>query len=137
MVVSDALEQAHLMEYPSLASKLRARDSLMSVAEFKKLLGVDQQTIYEWVWQGKVPAVRIGNRVKFDPRSVAAWLDARTTGITRRRKTPDSDASALQGCRPLQMPNKALSSRCLNDPATVESCVPNSPLRVLPLRKCA
>jgi excisionase family DNA binding protein len=52
----------------------------MSIKEVKALLGVDQQTLYEMVWKGQIPSTRIAGRVKFDPRSLATWLEANSSG---------------------------------------------------------
>jgi len=58
----------------TLVDELAARKKLMTVQEMVELLGVHQQTIYEWVWKGKIPSVRIGARIKFDPRAIANWM---------------------------------------------------------------
>lgn len=33
-------------------------------------------TIYQWARAGKIPSVRLGNLVRFDPERIQAWLDA-------------------------------------------------------------
>jgi excisionase family DNA binding protein len=64
----------------TLTADLQRRNSLMSVKEVVTLLGVHTQTVYEWVWTGKIPSVRIGSRIKFDPRALAAWMQAGQLG---------------------------------------------------------
>ena len=64
----------------TLATDLKQRRSLMTVKEVVTLLGVHQQTVYEWVWAGKIPSVRIGSRIKFDPRAIATWMQAGQLG---------------------------------------------------------
>ena len=64
----------------TLASDLRERKSLLDVREVVTLLGVHQQTIYEWAWAGKIPHIRVGARIKFDPRALAAWIEAASLG---------------------------------------------------------
>jgi excisionase family DNA binding protein len=61
--------------HPSLAAKLRARDKYLEVSEVAALLGINKFTLYDWVKAGRIPAQRIGGRVKFDPWKLAAWLD--------------------------------------------------------------
>lgn len=58
----------------TLVEELTARKTMMTVQEVVELLGVHQQTIYEWVWKGKIPPIRIGARIKFDPHAIANWL---------------------------------------------------------------
>jgi excisionase family DNA binding protein len=64
----------------TLTADLQTRNSLMTVKEVIALLGVHQQTVYEWVWAGKIPSVRIGSRIKFDPRALALWMQAGQLG---------------------------------------------------------
>lgn len=64
----------------TLVTDLQKRHSLMTVKEVMELLGVHQQTIYEWVWAGKIPSLRIGSRIKFDPRAIATWIEAGQLG---------------------------------------------------------
>lgn len=59
---------------------MRKRKSLMTVREITTLLGVHQQTVYEWCWAGKIPSVRIGARIKFDPRAIATWMESGRLG---------------------------------------------------------
>ena len=64
----------------TLVDELAARKQMMTVQDVVELLGVHQQTIYEWVWTGKIPSIRIGARIKFDPRALASWMRAGQLG---------------------------------------------------------
>jgi excisionase family DNA binding protein len=55
----------------TIIEELRARRKMMTVKELKDLLDNHQQTVYEWVWAGKIPAHRVGGRIKFDPASAS------------------------------------------------------------------
>ena len=45
-----------------------------TVAEY---LGVSQGTIRRWIKEAKIPVVRLGKCVRFDPRSLEEWLARR------------------------------------------------------------
>ena len=64
----------------SLVDKLRDRIALLSLTELAGILGVHRMTLYGWTKEGKVPAVRVGSRWKYDPAQIAGWYEARETG---------------------------------------------------------
>jgi excisionase family DNA binding protein len=35
-------------------------------------------TVYEGTKEGKIPYMRIGSRIKFDPGALAVWMETRT-----------------------------------------------------------
>ena len=55
--VKNALEQT--------ASKQEPETVLLTRNEVAKLLGISLVTLTEWIKQGKIPALRIGTRVRF------------------------------------------------------------------------
>jgi excisionase family DNA binding protein len=70
--------EVHIVD--SLIQKLRARNSLISVAEVSKLLGFHPVTIRDWSRAGRLPAMRIAGQWRFDPGALAAWVDERKMG---------------------------------------------------------
>jgi excisionase family DNA binding protein len=64
----------------TLVQKLRARTSLLSIAEVSDLLGFHPVTLRDWARDGRLPGVRIGSAWRFDPLEIARWLEARRTG---------------------------------------------------------
>jgi excisionase family DNA binding protein len=64
----------------TLVERLEARSDLMSVNELAEIIGSHAQTIYKWTRQHKLPYVRVGGRLKFDPIVTAGWLRARSIG---------------------------------------------------------
>lgn len=51
---------------------------LLTVQELADLLQVPLKTIYTWRYKGiGPPAVPVGKYLRFRPKDVAAWLDAR------------------------------------------------------------
>jgi excisionase family DNA binding protein len=60
-----------------IIDSLKRRRGYVSSTESMAMLGVTRQTLWRWVTEGKIPAVRIGTGNKFDPAHVAAWLQER------------------------------------------------------------
>lgn len=50
---------------------------LLTVPEVARLLRVHPRTIRRLVADRRLPCVRIGTRVRFEPRSVLRWLSVR------------------------------------------------------------
>jgi len=55
-------------------------ESFYTVKQLAAILAVKPLTIYRMVKDGKLPAVRIGRSVRFDPDAVAAFLDSVRVG---------------------------------------------------------
>lgn len=55
--------------------------NLLSVREIAQHLGVAERTIYDWVHQRKIPALKLGDSrnspVRFDPDAIDRWLKDR------------------------------------------------------------
>jgi excisionase family DNA binding protein len=49
---------------------------LLTVQEAAKYLAVSVSTLYGWVWQRRVPFVKIGRALRFDPSDLEAFVDA-------------------------------------------------------------
>lgn len=55
-------------------------DQFYNVRELAEKLAVKPLTIYRLVAEGKLPAVRIGRALRFDPVAIAAFLDSVRVG---------------------------------------------------------
>lgn len=55
-------------------------DQFYNVKALSERLAVKPITIYRLVGQGKLPAVKIGRSMRFDPDAVAAFLDSVRVG---------------------------------------------------------
>jgi excisionase family DNA binding protein len=49
----------------------------LTTSDVSKLLGIHRETLYQWIRDGRIPAMRIGRNLKFDPAALAVWLEAR------------------------------------------------------------
>jgi excisionase family DNA binding protein len=53
---------------------------MLDGSQVAEILSMHPFTVRKWVAAGKIPYVRLGGRVKFDPGALAAWFDKRTLG---------------------------------------------------------
>ncbi len=57
----------------------------LSIAVLAERLLVKRSTLYAWAEQGKIPHLKLGRLLRFDPDEIEAWLQVR-----RQEVTPDS-----------------------------------------------
>lgn len=55
-------------------------ERLLTARELGDLLGFQAGTIVDWAEAGKVPAFRIGGRLRFRLSEVEAWLETKRAG---------------------------------------------------------
>ena len=53
---------------------------LWNLRESAKAIGVSGKTLQTWAKRGKVPCVRIGSRVLYDPQDLQRWIEKLKTG---------------------------------------------------------
>ena len=58
----------------SIIEKLQKFDRALTVSELAGLLSMSRRTIYEHAAARRIPSMRIGSSVRFDPSAVAKWL---------------------------------------------------------------
>ena len=59
----------------SIIKTLRERAEPLNVAELAKLLVVRETTILRWVRRRQIPAIRIGDVIRFDGTLLADWIE--------------------------------------------------------------
>jgi excisionase family DNA binding protein len=64
-----------------IVAQLKDRTTLMSVSETAAVIGVHVVTLRDWVREGRIPAIRVGNRWAVDPGDLAEWLVARRSAM--------------------------------------------------------
>lgn len=62
----------------SMIEKLRERASPLNVKELAKLLDVADSTVQRWARKYQIPAIRIGDTIRFDPGMLADWIEMRS-----------------------------------------------------------
>lgn len=58
-------------------------ERLLTPAEVCQILSVKVQTIYNWVHLKTFPHVKVGNRLRFSPTAVKAWIDEQTPELVK------------------------------------------------------
>jgi excisionase family DNA binding protein len=62
-----------------LAEQVEKNTEALTVPEVAKLCRTSTMTIYRQVKQGCIPHFKIGDSVRFDPKSLAGWLRQKIT----------------------------------------------------------
>lgn len=52
-------------------------EGLLTVRELARYLQLNEKTVYEWVGEGRLPCIRLGNRIRFAPNDITRWLASR------------------------------------------------------------
>jgi excisionase family DNA binding protein len=60
-----------------ITDQLKTKTQYMTLQAVALLLGSHEMTLRKWAKRGKIPAVRIGDQIKFDPAAVVDWLRGR------------------------------------------------------------
>jgi excisionase family DNA binding protein len=55
---------------------IAVRDGLLTIRQAAQYLAVSDSTLYGWVWQRRIPFVKIGRAVRFDLQDLAAFIEA-------------------------------------------------------------
>lgn len=55
----------------------RSERLLVNTNEAARMLSIAPRTLWGLTAAGEIPAVRIGRAVRYDPRDLRAWLDAK------------------------------------------------------------
>ncbi len=59
---------------------------LVNVPTLAARLGVSPSTIYQWVCARRIPYLKVGRRVMFNPQSIDTWLTARAQPMLSARQ---------------------------------------------------
>ena len=57
-----------------LAESLAHRATALTVSDVASLLNISERQVYKLAAEGRIPCFKIGNSVRFDPATIAAWL---------------------------------------------------------------
>lgn len=53
-----------------------SRERLMTVQEAARYLAVSASTLYGWVWQRRIPFIKMGSALRFDPHDLEMFVEA-------------------------------------------------------------
>lgn len=64
----------------------RARQGLLDVAEAAEFLAVTVSTLYGWVWQRRIPFVKLGRALRFDIADLERFVDRNRVDARRNHQ---------------------------------------------------
>ena len=64
-----------------LAGHIAAMPGAISAPKLAQLLGVSRSYIYQLASDNRIPYLRIGHLLRFDPSAVAAWLRSKEVSV--------------------------------------------------------
>lgn len=88
-----------LIDEPKADSKEgMAREGLLTIREAAQYLAVSVSTLYGWVWQRRIPFVKIGRALRFDPHDLTAFVEANKQ-LPRKEVSPLGSRNACYNTR--------------------------------------
>lgn len=70
-------------------------DHLLKIGEVARYLQVRRPTIYRWVREGRIPALRVGTRWRFRKEDIDQWVTIEdSTDFEKRRQPVDLNVLA-------------------------------------------
>ena len=67
-----------------LASRIEKLPGALTATELAALLNLGRSAVYHLAATGRIPSIKIGAMVRFDPARIAAWLRQREVATNRR-----------------------------------------------------
>ena len=64
-------------ESETLASLVRRRRTAWTAEELAEVLSLSRKHIYKLAKKGRMPSLRIGGAIRFDPHAIASWLESK------------------------------------------------------------
>jgi excisionase family DNA binding protein len=80
----------------SIIKVLRERTDALNVAELAKLLRVSDATVQRWGRQRLIPAIRVGDTIRFDPEMLADWMESQAFPSPRAPGDPNEHEMSWQ-----------------------------------------
>lgn len=59
---------------PSIASRIYAYKRLLTAEELAGFLSLSEKHVFRLAKTGRVPCIRLGGAVRFDPKATGTWL---------------------------------------------------------------
>jgi excisionase family DNA binding protein len=59
--------------------------NLMDIQTIARCFGISVRQVRRFVAEGRIPFVRVGHLIRFDPDELNQWLDARRSGSTTQQ----------------------------------------------------
>jgi excisionase family DNA binding protein len=72
--------------YRSRGGSMTNTRPLLTIQQASQITGVSIPTLYKWVSQRKIPYIKMGRLVKFDPLKLEEWIKQQTVMPMPERK---------------------------------------------------
>jgi excisionase family DNA binding protein len=69
-----------------MAQSMTTDEGLVDVREAARFLAVSASTLYGWVWQRKIPFVKVGRAVRFEMSDLRKFIEENRFHATHARK---------------------------------------------------
>jgi excisionase family DNA binding protein len=66
-------------EAETLAAMVRRRRTAWTADELAEVLSLSTKHIYKLAKRGRMPSLRIGGAIRFDPHATAVWLESKAS----------------------------------------------------------
>lgn len=80
-------------------SEVAVREGLLTVQKAAQYLAVSVSTLYGWVWQRRIPFVKIGRALRFDPHDLKAFIETNKHVPRKEFAPPDSRVNPCYNTR--------------------------------------
>jgi excisionase family DNA binding protein len=65
----------------TLAEMIASRDKAWKLEELASLLNCSRGKLYKMVNTGRIPYIRVGSMIRFDPKSTSEWIEDKAVGF--------------------------------------------------------
>jgi excisionase family DNA binding protein len=65
----------------TLSEQISSRDKAWKLEELASLLNCSRGKLYKMVNSGRIPYIRVGSMIRFDPKSTSAWIEDKAVGF--------------------------------------------------------
>jgi excisionase family DNA binding protein len=70
-----------------MQKQVAAGEGLLHIGDAARLLAVSVSTLYGWVWQRRIPFIKMGRSVRFDSSDLKAFVEANRQPARRETKS--------------------------------------------------
>ena len=76
----------------TVAERIEEAPGLLTAPQLAELLNMARTTLYEMAANGRIPHIRIGSSIRFDPAATARWLRSREIATGRLPRSASNSA---------------------------------------------
>jgi excisionase family DNA binding protein len=76
---------AQLLYKYHLDKETKKHKRLLDIDQIVDRLNISKNTVYSWVYQKKIPYIKLGRNVRFDPEKIERWLKSKEVAEYARK----------------------------------------------------